>query len=243
MDTTNIIIHSHKQLAEFVQHKKILHLSSLGKDSVLALSWLHDYAEIKEIVSLYMAPIVGHPEDKRYLDYLKQRFPKVQFVFSPSSWFVSTVAMGIFQSPINVITEFNNWDYDWFDQEKVIEENKKKYGCELICSGRSKYESFIRATLFHRKGLVQGDHIYPLGLMTKKQIINAIRESGIRLHPVYKVSPATLDAVSFYKYRNSFVVYPEYKKLMYEYFPLLELDEFRYRRLLSEKTDRRTKNN
>lgn len=227
-----MIIKSHKDLAKFVEGKKILHLNSLGKDSVLCLEWLVKSANPDRIVSVWFKPIVFHPDDERYLKYLKSRYPDVEFITEAYAHEISGVGRGIYQDPITITTKINKWEYESFDFDKCHENVLDELNLDFMCDGTSKYESVARAVGFHKRGIVHGRKIFPLGMMTKKNIYDLIKKTGVKLHPCYKIAKTTFDYPSYYKMRSAFILNPEYEKLMYSVYPLLILDKFRYERML-----------
>lgn len=215
-------------LAEYISGKKVLLLNSLGKDSIAALEWLS--LTTAKTISLNLKFIVPHPKDEAYTQYLIKKYPEIEFVEEPSPLDLNKFAGLMYQDPIEMLNEFHNWEYKEFSSKLFIQEMKRKYDCEFVCLGHSKYESVTRATNFYKNGLLQGDRIYPLGLLDKKQVLSIAKR--VKLHPCYKTAPHTYDYPSWFKMRNAFVVYPEYYKEMLKYFPMLELDEYRYKVLL-----------
>lgn len=226
------MIKTHKELANYIAGKNILHLNSLGKDSILCLDWLHNYAVVEKIVAVNFGFMAPHPSDKTYSEYLKKKYPRVEFVTAPNPWELTQILTGIYQHPTEIYSFLNHFEFDTIESGMLIDDLLAQYGCDFVARGESRYESFQRATSFHKKGIVQGQSIYPLGMMSKKQVLDLIKSNSIKLHPQYKVTESTLDFPSYYKMRSSFIINPEFKKAMYKVFPLLELDEYRYERLL-----------
>lgn len=230
------MIKSHKDLALVLKGKKILHLNSLGKDSVACLEYLANYAQPKEIISVNFEFLAKHPADDIYWKYLKQRYKNVRFVKSISPLEFNRIVMRVFQSPIDSIgyinEEFDFYDIDWKLQAQQL---KEKYECDYICIGHSRYESVSRATKFHKEGIVQGDCVYPIGMLSKADIISILKQTGVKLHPCYKFHESTLDTPSYYKMRASFIANPKYYKEMLKVYPLLALDKYRYEKLLKTK--------
>lgn len=225
------LIKSHKQLAEHVAGKRVLHLNSLGKDSILTLEWLCKFASC-EVISLNYNFIAAHPDDEKYLAYLKRRFPGVMWIQSPNTIELNLISDGTYQSPIETLGFYNNFEYENFSRDLVTEEIRKNYACDFVCVGESKYEGFARAASFYKHGLVKGHKIYPLGLMTKEQVYGLIKKTGIKLHPCYKYAKSSFDHPSYWKMRSAWIADPEYKKTMLKWYPLLALDEYRYERLM-----------
>jgi hypothetical protein len=230
-----VIVKTHRVLAEQIAGKKILHLCSYGKDSVLALEWLTKFAVPSKVVSLNYKYLAPHPGDEPYLKYLKSRYPDVEFIseFNPHN--ITRVCLGHYQSPVEVINLYKGMEFNTFEFDKLTTEYKNKYDCDFVCYGNSRSESFRRATLFHKKGILIEDRIYPLGMFSKKQIFEMIKASGFKLHPVYKLHPGTLDQPSYFKYRASFIAKPEFEKDMLRVYPLLELDKYRFEVLFKTK--------
>lgn len=225
-------IETHRQLAEHIAGRRILHLNSLGKDSVVALEWLTSYARPSHVVSVYFEFQAEHPGDRRYLEYLKRRYPHVEFVKEPNSVELTLQILGVYQTPQFVTHVANHSEYVEFERGKQISELKEKYQCEYSCDGSSKYESFARRTKFHQKGLLFKGTICPLGMMSKAQVISLIRDTGVKLHPCYKLASGTYDHPSYWKMRASWISNEAYRKKLLEVYPLLILDQYRYERLL-----------
>jgi 3'-phosphoadenosine 5'-phosphosulfate sulfotransferase (PAPS reductase)/FAD synthetase len=230
------IIKTHKNLATFIEGKRVLHLNSYGKDSLVCLEWLYRFAECEKIISLHFEAFAPHYDDARYLKYLKKQYPKVEFINEPNAIDLTNVAFSLYQSPIEIMTDLNKWEYDEFDYEKHSENIALQYLCEYICIGHSKYESVSRAVKFYNKGLVSGKNIYPLGLMTKDQVLGIIKHSKLKVHPVYKIAQSTIDYPSYYKMRSSFIVDRQYRQNVLSTYPLLVCDEYRYEKILNKKT-------
>lgn len=226
----NQLIKTHKELANAIAGKHVLHLNSLGKDSVVCLEWLTKYSN-NPVTSVYFDFMAKHPMDCHYWAYLQERYKNVTFVRVPNPIELSNVCAGVYQSPVEVLTNLNKLEMNDFDFSKMVQELKLKYKCDFVCIGQSKYENFARATKFHKKGILVGDEIFPIGMMTKDQVVSIIKASGMKLHPSYKTTPGTYDHPSYYKMRSGFVVSPDFKETMYALYPLLRLDEYRFERM------------
>lgn len=224
------MIKTHHELAKLIVGKKILHLNSLGKDSILCLEWLCSFAKPSKITSVFFEFLACHPADKTYLAYLKKRYPKVEFISLPNSIELSLITDGVYQSPIEVMSIFNKFEHSDFDRSKQVEELKKNF--DYVCDGSSKYESFARRTKFHQKGLEFKGTIYPLGMMSKAQVIGLIKQTGIKLHPAYKFAKSSYDHPSYWKMRSGMIANSKFKENLLRIYPLLALDIYRYERLL-----------
>lgn len=73
--------------------------------------------------------------------------------------------------------------------------------------------------------------IYPLGMMTKAQVLSVLQKTGLKLHPSYKLSKSTHDYPTYYKMRAAFLADPSYKAAVLKTYPLLALDEYRFEEL------------
>ena len=233
--SSNAPIKTHRELAIRIKGCRILHLNSLGKDSALTLEWLSRFAAPEHVVSVFFKPIASHPDDDRYLEYQKRRHPQIEFLVQPNGHELNNLVAGRYQLPLETIAEFNAWDYTHFYFELHARDIMREYGLEFMALGFSCYESFTRASLFHKKGILIGDQIFPIGLLKKKQVIQLIKDTGLKLHPVYGLSETTLDFPSYYKMKRAFELDPEYKRRVIDVFPMLPLDEYRWRVLLGKK--------
>jgi len=230
-----MIIKDHKALAELIAGKRILHLESLGKDSAATLHWLATFAHPSHIVAAHFERLAKHPDDARYLAYKKKKYPNVEFILVPNPIELSQIGAGMYQSPLSMLEEVNKWEWENFEFKKLVEETRLEHACDYVSSGIAKYESVIRATLFYRKGIIWDNWIYPIGMFTKDEVLQVVRNGNIKLHPSYKFSKSTHDFPSWYKMRSAFITNPEYKKSVLAAYPLLALDGYRYERLLNEK--------
>ena len=227
-----MIIKTHRELAEHIAGKRILHMNSLGKDALVSLYWLANYAQPSKVISVHFKTLAPQPYDDAYLKYQARQFPNVEFLVEPNANDVTNVGLGYYQSPIRVMHDLNKWEYENFSMRQQAEELLKTHACDYICLGHSKYEGVARAIKFYKKGLLHGNSIFPLGLLTKDQVISIIKTSGIKVHPIYKLAKSTLDYPSYWKMRAAMLVNPRYEKDIYSIFPLLRLDKYRYEKLL-----------
>lgn len=226
-----MLIKNHKDLANHIAGKRILHLNSLGKDSLVCLDWLTNYTRPEKIISVYFSCLAEHPGDSPYSQYLIRKYPQVTFIRQPNGNDLTNVANGLYQDPLQILTDINFWEYIEFDMSAQANDLMKEYACDFKCIGNSKYESVARAIGFYKKGLVQDKTIYPLGLMTKQDILNIIKTRNLRVHPIYKLAHSTMDNPSYYKMRSAMLADPAYARRVYAAYPLLRLDKYRYERL------------
>lgn len=233
------VIKKHQKLKELVQGKTVLHLNSLGKDSAVTLHWLATFARPKKIVSVHFKYMGGHPMDLAYLNYQRERYKHVEFIVEKNNFEASFVAQGTYQKPEDIFYCYNHFEYEQFDFKKIYNEIAEERNCDFICLGHSRYESFTRASMFHKKGILIGNEIYPIGMMSKKEVIGIIKAEKLMLHPFYKFSKSSLDTPSYYKMRSAFIASPDYKKAVMKVFPFLALDEYRYKKLLKIRKEKR----
>lgn len=230
-------IKTHKELADFIKDKSVLHLNSLGKDSLVCLHWLNEFAECKKIVSIYFKIDAEYPTDQKYLDFLKRKYPKTEFVEFINTHELNDVLEGVYQSPLAVNHLINHAEYVGFNFSKVVEEKRLEFKCDYVCSGTSKYEGMGRAIFLNRNGLYNSKNqfIFPIGLMTKKQVTKLIEDLELPLNPSYLYSERTHDHPSYFKMKLAFEMLPQYKENMFKKYPLLRLDEYRYEVLFERK--------
>lgn len=221
------MIKTNLELAKAIKGKRILHLNSLGKDSVLSLEWLVKAAEVQQVVSVHFKYKSAHTGDDAYLDYLVKRFPTVIFVIMENTLELNLVMNGIFQSPLHVVNVLNKCEYTDFSFKKLVREVKAAYNCDYICNGSGKYENFARAIKFHKKGIMIDDVIFPLGMFAKDDIFSSLRKSGLKIHPMYKYTHSTFDQPSWYKMRYGCISNKKYWRKLLDVYPLLVLDRYR----------------
>ena len=221
-------------------------MNSLGKDAAVCLEWLNSpfvfkkrsdkkILDFPKVVSVNLRYLSEHPDDETYWCYQQKRYPNTQFVKDYNNFEVSFMASGRYQRPEDIFYVLNHFEYEKFEFKKLCADLMKIYDCDYMCLGHSKYESFTRASNLHKKGIVQGSEIYPLGMMSKKEVLGLIKAFDIKIHPSYKFATSSLDTPSYYKMRSSFIAKPEYKESVYRVFPMLALDEYRYEKMLKVK--------
>lgn len=233
------IIKDQFELAKLMQGKKILHLNSLGKDSAVCMEWLacfemFDLEPPKKVVALNYQFLSEHPSDKAYLTWQKNRYPDFEFIQEPNPHELTNIVEGVFQCPVMMLQLINNFEHTGFSMSKYNEDLLKKHDLDFISLGLARYESVSRASTFHKKGILRGNKIYPIGMMSKKDILNIIDKRKIKLHPSYKFAQSTYDNPSYYKMRSAFIVDPEYEKNVLRAYPLLALDKYRYEKLFKK---------
>lgn len=231
----SIIIHQ-KDLAQAIEGKKILHLNSLGKDAVLTLHWLNVATKAEKIVSVYFAHQAGYPTDKKYLEYLKKRYPKTEFIEVVSIPEINEKMSGMLQSPLVLNHSIYSQEYDEFSFKKACEELRIKYGLDFICSGISCYEGMGRALYLRRVGLMDTDRkmIFPIGLMKQKQVLEMLKRIGTKLNPSYKFASESFDSASYFKMRYALQANPKYKEIIFEHYPMMALDQYRFEVLMKD---------
>lgn len=230
------MITRHSDLAAAIAGKKILHLNSLGKDAVLCLDWLNNYAHCN-VVSVFFKFDATFPGEEKYFEYLKKQYPRTRFLTEVSAVELTEKLQGMLQSPIFQNYVINHQDFDEFSQEKIAQELREKYECDYICSGFSKYEGMGRALYLRRVGLLneKRKYIYPIGLMTQAQVYSLLKSIKTKLNPSYKYASESFDSASYFKMRSALICNKEYKAKMYKHYPMLALDEYRWEVLFGKR--------
>lgn len=228
------LIKSHKDLARVVQGKRVLHLNSLGKDSALCLEWLVSFAKPSYIQSLFFQRFTVHPSEARYLAYLKNRYPSVEFVTLNDPNELNMIIEGDYQPP-ELFYEYQKFEYEGFSRPQIVKEKVSALNIDFVCDGRAGYEGLGRAQKFHNKGLLHGNQIFPIGLMKKKEITELIKRTGLKLNPTYRYYGHTFDEISYYRMRKAMLSNAEYRQTLIEFFPLMVLDEYRWETLFHAK--------
>lgn len=224
------MITTHLELAKAIEGKKILHLNSYGKDAILVLEWLNNFASPSEVVSCHFELNAPFVTDDIYLKYLKKRYPKTRFVSETSPFEMNEKMLGMHQSPVYVNHIINTQEYDSFDSDMVRDETRIKYGCDYLASGMACYEGMGRALYFKRVGLLDEKRksIFPIGLMKQRQVIDLLKKSGVKLNPSYKFAEGSFDSASYFKMRQAMIARPDYRDLIIKHHPMMVLDEYRF---------------
>ena len=191
---------------------------SLGKDSLVLLDLM--YPRFKRVVCVFMYFVKGLSHIQRYIDYVKVRYPRIEFVELPHWNLTYLLKSGMYCPPQNV---------KLMKLRDVIEGVKRKYGVEYVFLGMKKADSLNRRLMlktyeptYENNGLV-----YPLADWTQKMELTYMRQR--RLPEPIRYSLKASSGVGFNRECFTWLEKncPKDLEKIYEVFPLSRVILFR----------------
>ena len=147
-------------------------LWSLGKDSLVTLDMVYPKFERIVCVFMYFVPRLEHIE--RWVNWVKSRYPKVEFMLVPH-WNLSYILRGgLYCVPNPKVKLIKLAD--------VIRAIRLKTGIDYVFLGMKKADGMNRRLML--KGYTEADYIhnyqaYPLADWTQKDVLSYMKQRGI----------------------------------------------------------------
>ena len=145
---------------------------SLGKDSLVTLDMVYPKFERIVCVFMYFVPRLEHIE--RWVNWVKSRYPKVEFMLVPH-WNLSYILRGgLYCVPNPKVKLIKLAD--------VIRAIRLKTGIDYVFLGMKKADGMNRRLML--KGYTEADYIhnyqaYPLADWTQKDVLSYMKQRGI----------------------------------------------------------------
>lgn len=202
---------------------------SMGKDSIAAFIQMKRYFERVELVFMYMVP--GLEFQETALSYYESKLGvKIKRMPNPSLYRQIDACM--YQPPqrIDLINELGLYVCDY---DEVFSAAKIDYGLPVetfVGVGVRAADSLARrAACKQTGGIIDRRKIFwPVYDWNMAKVISEIRQSGIKLPVDYKIWGRTFDGFDYRFLKPLKQNFPnDYKRVM-EFFPLAELEIFRY---------------
>ena len=188
---------------------------SLGKDSLVTLDLVYDHFERIVCVFMYFVPQLEHIE--RWVNWCKNRYPKVEFMQVPH-WNLSYILRGgLYCVPNPKVKLIKLAD--------VVKAIRLKTGIKYVFLGMKKADGMNRRLML--KGYEANDYVnnlqaYPLADWTQKDVLSYMKMHGIPEPIRYslKASSGTgFNIECFLWLREN---YPQDLQKIYDTFPLSE---------------------
>lgn len=155
-----------KQIIEKIDSDSCILFCSLGKDSLVLLDLI--YPKFKKVVCVFMYFVKGLEHIQRYIDWVKTKYPRIEFVEIPH-WNLSYILRsGLYCVPNPKVKLIKLAD--------VTEAMKLRFGMHYVFLGMKKADSMNRRLMldgyenYEKNGLV-----YPLADWTQKEILTYMR--------------------------------------------------------------------
>ena len=145
---------------------------SLGKDSLVTLDMV--YSEFERIVCVFMYFVPGLEHIERWVNWVKSRYPKVEFMQVPH-WNLSYILKGgMYCVPNQKVKIIRLGD--------VVKAVRMKTGIDYVFLGMKKADGMNRLLML--KGFADAEYIhnsqaYPLAEWTQKDVLSYMKMHGI----------------------------------------------------------------
>lgn len=203
---------------------------SAGKDSLAA--WLQLRRWFRRIIPFHCASIPGYEFKKAYLDYLEYEF---------QTKILRLMGEDLMMALSRYVYQESPWMCDMIDEELDVEDYSKldilgylrmKYNLPRAwCAcGISAFDSIDRMIYCRKTGGKSDENrtFYPCWNWPRKEIIGAIRDSGLKLSSEYKYCKRSLGGVPCSTYNKVLMEhYPKDWERLLKWYPLAEVKNYR----------------
>lgn len=151
------------------QTDEVIVMCSLGKDSLVTLDMV--YPRFKRVVCVFMYFVKGLEHVERWINWVKTRYPNVEFVQIPHWNLTYILRSGLYcvaQPKIKLL-----------NLSMVVDALRKKYNINYVFLGMKKADSMNRRLMlmtYKDVHLVNKGMCYPLSEWTQKEILSYMRQ-------------------------------------------------------------------
>lgn len=208
---------------------------SMGKDAMGAYLAIRD--KFDEVVPYYKYLVPGLEFVDESLDYYERRLFGGQHIYRlPHPSLIRLLNEFVFQPPERcaVIERLELYEHDYGDVAAAVREAAGLPPNAMTATGvraadsPNRYRHFKTRGAINRKGLV----FAPVFDWNKERLLAAIKKSGVRLPVDYRLFGRTFDGIDLrflYPIKQHFP--RDYQRIL-EWFPLADMELFRYERRL-----------
>lgn len=217
---------------------KLLMAFSTGKDCIGAYLAIRD-AGFEQIEPYYMYQIPGNLEFiEESLDYYERTLFRGQRIHRIPHPFVVRGLNDLNFQPPERCRVIELLDLEEFDAVEASDAMKDWLGWPedaMTAVGVRAADSPVRYSLFRTKGMdaavnTNNHKFYPVFDWTKARLVDAIRRSGVKLPVDYRIFGKTFDGLDIRFLKPLKEHFPRDYQRVLEWFPLAELELFRYER-------------
>ena len=190
-------------------------MCSLGKDSLVLLDLMH--GKFKRLVVVFMYFVKDLEHINRWINWVKSRYPNIEFVQVPHWNLTYILRAGLFCTP--------NPDVKLLKLSDVCKALRLRYGIGNVFLGMKKADSMNRRLMLNTykdNGYENGGMVYPLAEWTQKDILAYMKQHNLP-EPV-RYSKNASNGLSFdvdvFLWLEEH--YPQDLKKIYKAFPLSE---------------------
>lgn len=153
-------------------------MMSLGKDSIVTLDLL--YEKFDRIVCVFMYLVKGLEHIQRWIDWLRARYPRIEFEQIPHWNLTYNLRNGVYCVPNPNVRVLN--------LSMVVKSLKSRFGIDYVFFGMKKADSMNRALMlksYHEEQYIHGGNCYPLADFTQKQILQYMKHHHLPMPIMY----------------------------------------------------------
>ena len=163
-------VESANKIIDSIEDTECILFCSLGKDSLVLLDLL--YPKFKRIVCVFMYFVQGLEHIQRYIDWLKIKYPLIEFVEIPH-WNLSYILRsGLYCVPNPKVRLIKLAD--------VIHTMKLKYRINTVFLGMKKADSMNRRLMLKGyQDYQKNGNVYPLAEWTQREILAYMRQNRL----------------------------------------------------------------
>lgn len=207
-------------------------MCSLGKDSIVLLDMI--YPKFKKIYCVFMYFVKGLTHIERWINWLKYKYPDVEFVQIPHFSLTTVLKGGLLCVPHPNLRSLT--------LKHVIAGLKKRFGCDYVFLGMKKADGMNRRLMlkgYEKCNYVFNGQCYPLADYTQKHILSYMKHHNLP-DPV-RYSKKASSGVGFdmdcflwleehfpEDLEKIYKVFPFSRRLLYEYHYKQQLKEENY---------------
>lgn len=230
------------------EYDTVLLAFSLGKDSIAAYLQLKRFFKNVELYYYYIVPGIPFIDAslRYYEDTLKKEIKQV-----PSASFLENLNSFLFMSP-NVATIFGDVANELFpflsndhaQMNNLIADYAKSLHnipqTTIVADGNRADDNSIRRTsiIMHSPLIRSRNHFRPIYDWSKKEVMETIKESGVKLPIDYRIWGRSFDGIDYKFIKGLHDYLPESYNYLKQFYPLLDCelkkyDNFNKHKLLS----------
>lgn len=205
-------------------------LSFSGKDS-LAM-WLFLRAHDFEVIPYFCYTVPGLSFDDEMIAYYEQFFGQKIYRI-PHPYFYSMLESGAFQVPDTrrILANMRLVRFDWMDVENSIAQQHSLASDYFSAVGIRSADNLMRRRLVEQMGPIgfkKRHYYWAIWDWRISDVREIIRKSGVKLSKRYSIWGSTGDSVDYNAIRFLKNLYPEDYRRVLEFFPLVDIEIFRY---------------
>lgn len=211
-----------------------------GKDSLAAWAALRA-AGFTRIIPVFHELVPGLECVETHLRHVEETL-QTRIVRLPHPFLTWCLREAAFQPPVQAAL-LATLDYPFRDYDDWADRVRSWLGCPdaWVALGTTRNDSVNRRLTFRQQGCARPAQrkLFPIGDWTKQQIVDAIRELGVKLPPHYRVWGRSFDGTDLFFLEGLRRHWPRDYERVLEWFPLNSLEHRRAEIAAAHRTEAR----